>query len=57
LLREFPGCQFVFDTHSGLKVKAAQATVGKYGAHLHFSNDDPTLMVARSPDGAYVFVE
>ncbi len=57
LEREFRGCQFVFDTYSALKVREAQATVGRFGAQLHFSNDDPAEIAAWSPNGTYAFVE
>ena len=57
LKEAFPGCIFIFDTYSKLKLQGVAKTVAKFGAQLHFTNEDPAELEAWSEAGEYKFVE
>ena len=45
LKENFPGCVFIFDTYTELKLKQGKKEVEKFGAEFHFYNKDPSVMV------------
>ncbi|PRQ03843.1 Leucine carboxyl methyltransferase [Enhygromyxa salina] len=57
LKAQFPGCIFIFDTYSKLKIKSSQKVVAKYGVEMQFTNEDPAEIQAWGRDGEYVFLE
>lgn len=57
LKEHFPGCIFILDTYTEVKLKEGKKEVAKYGATMHFINEDPAVMVGWGAEGEYRHLE